>query len=173
MSTERARRLVFGTGSVILLTLAVGVAVAMLILSSHPTGAQGFSWFAIPGLGIVSVGVWLVVAVYSATKRRLFVGLVVAPLIGMLTVALLYFSIPSRVRFVMFDRPAFDAIVAKAPAPVIDLPGRDLTEDESYARERSFPGPCPDRIGTLRIRECAQLRGWLPLLRRCRLRSVR
>lgn len=138
-----------------MLTIAAVVAVAVLVIVSRPTGAAGLWWFALPILGLLSVGCWLVIAVHSFVRRRLPLGLVIAPLIGVLTVGLVYTSTASKVRFAVRDRHAFEAVVAQAPAPVIALPDRDLTEDESYRAYTDFPGPCPSSIGTLHIRDCA------------------
>lgn len=131
------------------------VAGVILLISSGPNGPAGLEWFALPILGLVSVGIWLGVGVHSIVRRRFSRGLIIAPLIGLLTVGVVYNVNLSGVRFVLLDQPAFAAIVAEAPAPVVNLPDRDLTEDESHDTYGEFPGRCPAVIGTLAIRECA------------------
>lgn len=136
-----------------LIAIAAFVGSAILFIGSHPAG-PGFAWLAMPILGLLSVGCWLGVGIHSIAHRRLPLGLVIAPLIGVLTFVLVYTPTASRLRFNLVDRPALEAIVAQAPAPVITLPDRELTEDESYETFDSFSGNCPSVIGLLLISEC-------------------
>lgn len=147
--------LVFGPASAVLLTVAAVVAGVVLVIASHPTGAAGAWWFALPILGLLSVCCWLAVAIPSIVHRRLPVGVIIAPLVGVLTIGLLHTSAASRLRFTLVDRARFEAVVAQAPAAVIALPDHDLTDDESYQTMGTFPGHCPSQIGSLHIRECA------------------
>jgi hypothetical protein len=149
------RRAATDWANVTLIATAGVVAWIILFISSGPNGAAGLGWFALPILGLLSACLWLGVGIHSIVHRRLPLGLIVAPLIGVLTVALVYSFSMSRIRFILLDRPAFAAIIAQVPAPVVNLPDRDLTEDESYQTFDDFPGPCPPVIGTLIIRDCA------------------
>ena len=139
----------------VLLVTAAVVAVVLLLIASHPAGPAGPAWFAFPLLGIGSLCCWLLFAIRAVIHRRLSPGLIVAPLLGVLTAGLIYTSTPSRVRFILIDRPAFEQVVKHAPPPAITLPNRDLTDDEANDTYRDFPGPCPTFIGTLHIQECA------------------
>lgn len=142
--------------SIVLIATAGVVAWIILFVSSGPNGPTGLLVLAVMILGPLSALLWLGVGIHSIERRRLPPGLIIAPLIGVLTVGLVYSfgASMSRIRFVILDRPAFAAVVAQAPAPVVDLPDRDLTEDESFERFSDTPGPCPPVIGTLIISEC-------------------
>ncbi len=139
----------------LLLVVAAVVAAILLLIASGPTGPAGLAWFALPLLGLGSLCCWLGVAIHSVVRRRLPAGLIIAPLIGLVTAGLIYTSTPSRIRFILVDRPAFNAVVARAPAPAVTILDRDLTEDEANDTYGDFPGPCPAHIGTIRVRECA------------------
>lgn len=141
----------FGRPSVLLLAVAAVVAVVLLNTFSHPAGPTFHGLVASPFLGLAAIICRGVVATQSIARRQLPVGLIIAPLMGLLTVGLLCSDI-SAFRFRHLDRPAFDAIVAEAPAPVVPPTENDLTEDDEY--NGSFPGRCPTFIGTIRIRMC-------------------
>lgn len=149
------KRVTFGWSSGLLLSVAVAVAVPVMVTGSHPAGPAGLTILLYPGLGLVAVGCWVSVVVHSIVVRRLPVGVVLAPLVGVLMASLVQTGAASRLRFALVERPAFESVVGRAPVPVVDLPDQDLTDEESSELEGAFPGPCPAWIGTLRIRGCS------------------
>jgi hypothetical protein len=151
---SRSRTRVRGADTFLLVTALV-VAAIILVMSSHPAGPAGLAWLALPLLGLGTVCCWTAVAIHSAVRRRLPRALIIAPLVGLLTAGLVCTATPSRLRFILIDRPAFEAVVERTPAPIITLPDRDLTDEEADDTYDDFPGPCPTFIGTLHIQDCA------------------
>jgi hypothetical protein len=141
----------FGRSSVLLLVVAAVVAVLLLNTFSHPAGPTFYGVLALPVLGLTAVICWVAVARRSVARRQLPLGLVIAPVMGLLTVWLLHSDL-SAWRFKHLDRPAFDAVVAQAPAPVVPLTANDDTGD---GYNSDFPGRCPTFIGTLHVAQCA------------------
>lgn len=152
-STASARpssRLTFGRSSALLITVAAGVAVFLLNTFSHPAGPPFPGLVVSPLLGLASLICWSVVAKRSFTRRQLPVGLIVAPVVGALSIAVLYSGTTNSLRFNQIDRPAFDAVIAQTP-PLPAWTEGDLINDE---HNEAFPGPCPTFIGTMHIFKC-------------------
>lgn len=155
ITTGQRPRMVVSRTTKVLVWVAVIVGSLILMICSHPAGPAGLALLGLPVLGMGALVCWLIAVIDSAIHRRFTAGLVIAPLIAALTIGLVYTATASKVRFVLLDRPGFNAIVRQAPAPTVTLYDRDLTEDEAYDTYNDFPGPCPSWIGTLHIRECA------------------
>lgn len=142
-------------GRILLVATAVEGAVALVVFS-HP--AEPFRPLAILLtllLGLVTFSCWVGLLVHSLKRHRLPVGLVLAPVLAALVVGLVQTGTSARLRFLVVDRAAFEQVVSQVPAPVVALPDHDLTAEESDESFTDFPGPCPKRIASLRIRECA------------------
>ena len=140
----------------------------MVLVAVVIEGAAALAWFSRPAdpfnplailasllLGLATFAGWAALLVRSLRRSRLSVGLLVAPVLAALVIGLVHSGAAARLRFRLVDRAAFEQVVSAVPAPVIDLPGRDLTPAESADAFEDFPGACPARIGTLRIARCS------------------
>lgn len=152
--TRQPRRWYFSfTRSSFIVTVVATIAGLTRMFVHSYTGFNVYLFMVAIGLLYVVAGVWVIVAIWSIVKKRIQLGLIIAPLLLGVLMLLSGTTLPLKARF-MFSAPAFNQIVKEVGEPSVKPLPDPVPESVLNAAWTKMPGECPERVGSFKLGQC-------------------